>query len=198
MKLLVIGAGGREHAITLKLAQNENVEKIFVAPGNAGTESVSIAENVNITNIDDLLSFAKENKIDLTILGSEELLVAGIVDRFKAEGLKIFGPHQKAAMLEGSKTFAKDFMKKYGVKTAAYENFDNYDKAHQYLNQCEFPLVIKASGLAAGKGVIIAQNRVEAEDALKDIMLDSKFGTAGAEVVIEEFRRSGSLYTLIL
>ncbi len=187
MKLLVIGAGGREHAITWKLAQNENVEKIFVAPGNAGTESVKIAENVNITDIDKLLEFAKVEKIDLTILGSEELLVAGIVDRFKEKGLKIFGPHQKAAMLEGSKTFAKDFMKKYGVKTAAYENFDNYEEAHKYIDKCDFPLVVKASGLAAGKGVIIVQNKVEAEEALKDIMLDSKFGNAGAEVVIEEF-----------
>lgn len=187
MKLLVIGAGGREHAIIWKLLQNENVEKIFAAPGNAGTESMEKTENLNITDIDELLKFAKENKIDLTILGSEELLVAGIVDKFQAEGLKIFGPHQKAAMLEGSKTFSKDFMKKYGVKTAEYENFDNYDKAFAYLDKCDYPLVIKASGLAAGKGVIIAQNRQEAEEALKDIMLDSKFGSAGAEVVIEEF-----------
>lgn len=187
MKLLVIGAGGREHAIIWKLAQNDNVKKVYAAPGNAGTESIDIAENVNINDVDGLLAFAKENKIDLTILGSEELLVAGIVDKFQAEGLKIFGPHQKAAMLEGSKTFAKDFMKKYGVKTAAYENFDNYDEAFKYLDKCEFPLVVKASGLAAGKGVIIAQTRAEAEEALKDIMLDEKFGNAGAEVVIEEF-----------
>lgn len=187
MKLLVIGAGGREHAIIWKLLQNENVDKIYAAPGNAGTASMEKTENINISDIEGLLKFAKTEKIDLTILGSEELLVAGIVDKFQAEGLKIFGPHQKAAMLEGSKTFSKDFMKKYGVKTAAYENFDNYDKAFAYLDNCEYPLVIKASGLAAGKGVIIAQNRSDAEEALKDIMLDSKFGNAGAEVVIEEF-----------
>jgi len=187
MKLLVIGSGGREHAIVWKLLQNENIQKIYVAPGNAGTETMEKTENINLSDIDSLLNFAKGNKIDLTILGSEELLVAGIVDKFQAEGLKIFGPHQRAAMLEGSKTFSKDFMKKHGVKTAEYENFDNYDKAYAYLDKCEYPLVIKASGLAAGKGVIIAQNRVEAEEALKDIMLDSKFGQAGAEVVIEEF-----------
>ena len=187
MKLLVTGAGGREHSIVWKLAQNSKVEKIYVCPGNAGCETVSIAENVNLKTIDEILVFAKENKIDLTILGSEELAVAGIVDRFAVEGLKVFGPHQAAAMLEGSKAIAKEFMKKYNVKTAAYETFDEYNKAKAYVETGEFPVVIKASGLAAGKGVIIAQNLEEAIDALNDIMLDKKFGDSGNEVVIEEF-----------
>lgn len=187
MKLLVTGAGGREHAIVWKLAQNKKVSKIYVVPGNAGCETVEIVENINLKSIDEILKFAKENKIDLTILGSEELAVAGIVDRFAKEGLRVFGPHQAAAMLEGSKAIAKEFMKKYGVKTAAYETFDNYDKAKSYIENGEFPIVIKASGLAAGKGVIIAQNLEEAIDALKEIMLDKKFGDSGNEVVIEEF-----------
>lgn len=187
MKLLVTGAGGREHAIVWKLAQNKKVSKIYVVPGNAGCETVEIVENINLKSIDEILKFAKENKIDLTILGSEELAVAGIVDRFAKEGLRVFGPHQAAAMLEGSKAIAKEFMKKYGVKTAAYETFTEYDKAKNYIENGEFPVVIKASGLAAGKGVIIAQNLEEALEALKEIMLDKKFGDSGNEVVIEEF-----------
>lgn len=187
MKLLVTGAGGREHAIVWKLAQNKKVSKIYVVPGNAGCETVEIVENINLKSIDEILKFAKENKIDLTILGSEELAVAGIVDRFAKEGLRVFGPHQAAAMLEGSKAIAKEFMKKYGVKTAAYETFTEYDKAKNYIENGQFPVVIKASGLAAGKGVIIAQNLEEAIEALKEIMLDKKFGDSGNEVVIEEF-----------
>ena len=187
MRLLVTGAGGREHAIVWKLAQNKKVQKIFVVPGNAGCETVSIAENVNLKTIDEILIFAKENKVDLTILGSEELAVAGIVDKFEEEGLKVFGPHMAPAMLEGSKAIAKEFMKKYNVKTAAYETFDDYEKAKSYVEAGEFPVVIKASGLAAGKGVIIAQNLTEAVEALKEIMLDKKFGDSGNEVVIEEF-----------
>ena len=187
MKLLVTGAGGREHSIVWKLAQNSKVEKIYVCPGNAGCETVSIAENVNLKTIDEILVFAKENKIDLTILGSEELAVAGIVDRFAVEGLKVFGPHQAAAMLEGSKAIAKEFMKKYNVKTAAYETFNEYNKAKAYVEAGEFPVVIKASGLAAGKGVIIAQSVDEAIEAVKEIMEDKKFGDSGNNTVIEEF-----------
>ena len=189
MKVLIVGAGGREHAIAWKISQNEKVEKIFIAPGNAGAELLEKAENVNLSNnIEEYVKFAKNNKIDLTFVGSEELLVAGIVDEFRKNGLKIFGPDKKAAILEGSKAFSKDFMKKYGIKTAVYEIFDNAEKAKEFLNNWrDFPVVVKASGLAAGKGVIIAQNHDEAIKAVEDIMVDEKFGSAGNQVVIEEF-----------
>ena len=189
MKVLIVGAGGREHAIAWKISQNEKVEKIFIAPGNAGAELLEKAENVNLSNnIEGYVKFAKNNKIDLTFVGSEELLVAGIVDEFRKNRLKIFGPDKKAAILEGSKAFSKDFMKKYGIKTAVYEIFDDANKAKEFLNNwSDFPVVVKASGLAAGKGVIIAQNHDEAIKAVEDIMVDEKFGSAGNQVVIEEF-----------
>lgn len=186
-KILLIGSGGREHALAWKMAQSSKVEKIFVAPGNAGTAQEQKCENVNLLTIEELLAFAKENQVDLTVVGPEALLVDGIADQFQAEGLAIFAPNAKSAHLEGSKTFAKDFMQKYGVKTASYQNFDAYEPAVQHLETVHFPIVVKASGLAAGKGVLICQTKLEAEEALKDIMLDSKFGGAGAEVVIEEF-----------
>ncbi|WP_304179844.1 phosphoribosylamine--glycine ligase, partial [Leptotrichia trevisanii] len=188
MKILIVGAGGREHAIAWKLFQNEKVEKIFVAPGNACVEMLPNAESVNLGSIDEYISFAKDNNVELTVVGSEELLVQGIVDEFHKNGLKIFGPDKKAAILEGSKAYSKDFMKKYGIKTAVYEIFDNSEKAKEFLNSWkDFPVVIKASGLAAGKGVIIAQNLNEAIKAVEDIMVDEKFGNAGSQVVIEEF-----------
>jgi phosphoribosylamine--glycine ligase len=187
MKILVIGSGGREHAIAWKFAQNKKVEKIYVAPGNGGTEKMEICENIILKTTEEMIKFAKENNIGLTMVGSEEMLVDGIVDEFEKSGLTIFGPNKKSAILEGSKAFSKDFMKKYGVKTAKYEIFTNYDKAISYIETIEYPTVIKASGLAAGKGVIIAQNKVEAEEAIKDMMLDSKFSDAGSEIVIEEF-----------
>ena len=190
MKILIVGAGGREHAIAWKLAQNKNIEKIYIAPGNAGSELIDIAENVELGSIREYIEFAKNNNIDLTIVGSEELLVQGIVDEFKKNNLKIFGPDKKAAILEGSKVFSKDFMRKYGIKTADYKVFDNPDEAEKYLKNCEkekFPIVIKASGLAAGKGVIIAQNLKEAEEAVKEIMIDKKFSSSGNQIVIEEY-----------
>ena len=188
MKILIVGAGGREHAIAWKMSQNKDVQKIFIAPGNAGAELIEIAENVDLKGIQEYIDFAKKNGIDLTIVGSEELLVQGIVDEFKKNGLKIFGPDKKAAILEGSKAYSKDFMKKYGIKTAIYEIFDNSGKAKEFLNNWkDFPVVIKASGLAAGKGVIIAQNLDEAIKAVEDIMIDEKFGNAGNQVVIEEY-----------
>ena len=190
MKILIVGAGGREHAIAWKLAQNKNIEKIYIVPGNAGSELIDIAENVELGSIREYIEFAKNNNIDLTIVGSEELLVQGIVDEFKKNNLKIFGPDKKAAILEGSKVFSKDFMRKYGIKTADYKVFDNPDEAEKYLKNCEkekFPIVIKASGLAAGKGVIIAQNLKEAEEAVKEIMIDKKFSSSGNEIVIEEY-----------
>jgi len=187
MKILIIGSGGREHAIAWKFAQNNKVERIYVAPGNAGTELLDRCENIDLSNIEEMVNFASNNKIGLTMVGSEELLVGGIVDKFEEKGLTIFGPNKKAAILEGSKAYSKDFMKKYGVKTAAYEIFTDYDSAIKYLDEIEYPTVVKASGLAAGKGVIIAQNKDEAVEAVKDMLLDHKFNQAGSEIVIEEF-----------
>lgn len=189
MKILIVGSGGREHAIAWKLSKNSKVKKIYVAPGNAGSVMLEKVENIILENdINAYVRFAKENEIDLTFVGSEELLVKGIVDEFKKNGLKIFGPNKKAAILEGSKAYSKNFMKKYGIKTAIYEIFDNAEKAIKFLKEYnEFPVVIKASGLAAGKGVIIAQNLDEAIKTVEDIMINDKFGEAGSQVVIEEF-----------
>ncbi|GAB6169788.1 phosphoribosylamine--glycine ligase [Clostridium carnis] len=187
MKLLLIGSGGREHALAWKLAKSDKVEKIFVAPGNGGTGTCNKCENINITDINELVVFAKENSIDLTIVGPEEPLTKGIVDLFKEENLKIFGPDKRGAELEGSKSFSKDFMKKYGVKTAEYQVFYNVDKALNYLENCEYPIVIKADGLAAGKGVAICQTKEEAKDTIKSFMIDDIFKGAGNKVVIEEF-----------
>ena len=187
MKILIVGSGGREHAIAWKISQNPKVTKIYAAPGNAYNKVIKNCENINLKTSNDILNFAIKEKIDLTIVGSEELLVDGIVDKFKENNLAIFGPNKEAAMLEGSKAFAKDFMEKYGVKTAKYKSFTDLDKAIKYLDEMSYPVVIKASGLAAGKGVVIAQNRNEAEETLKDMMLNKVFASAGDTVVIEEF-----------
>lgn len=187
MKVLIIGNGGREHAIAWKVAQNENVEKIYCAPGNAGTYGENKCENIDIKGNEKLLEFAKKNYIDITIVGPEAPLVDGIVDMFQNEGLKIFGPSKKAANLEGSKAFAKEFMKKYGVKTADYEVFTDGQSALKYLKGCTYPRVIKADGLAGGKGVIICQSLEEAEDAIKDFMINDVLGDSGKTVVVEEF-----------
>ncbi|KLI14386.1 phosphoribosylamine--glycine ligase [Brachyspira hyodysenteriae] len=187
MKILVIGSGAREHAICNNLLKNEKVSKVYCVPGNAGTAREKNCENVKISTIDEILNFAKKENIDLTIVGSEEMLVYGIVDKFEENGLKIFGPNKQAAILEGSKAYAKDFMKKYGVKTAEYELFTDYNKANEYLDKCSYPIVIKASGLALGKGVLICQDKQEAKNALEDIMVKKIFKDAGDEVVIEEF-----------
>ncbi|MBP6125574.1 MAG: phosphoribosylamine--glycine ligase [Leptotrichiaceae bacterium] len=189
MKILIVGSGGREHAIAWKLSQNKKIEKIFIAPGNAVIKLIPNAEIIELSNdIDEYVNFSKENNIDLTIVGSEELLVQGIVDKFKENELKIFGPNKKSAILEGSKVYSKDFMKKYGIKTAIYEIFDDFNNAKEFLsNYKNFPVVIKASGLAAGKGVIIAKDLDESIKAIDDIMITKKFGSAGDKVVIEEF-----------
>lgn len=187
MKLLLIGSGGREHAIAWKLAQSSKVDKIFVAPGNGGTAIENKCENVNVTDIDELVTFAKENDIYLTVVGPEDPLTKGITDKFKAEGLRCFGPDAAGAQLEGSKSFSKDFMKKYGVKTAAYEVFTDAEKALDYLYHCEYPIVVKADGLAAGKGVIICENKEEAVEAVKVCMVDDAFNGAGQKIVVEEF-----------
>ena len=187
MKILVIGSGAREHAICNNLIKNSKVSKVYCAPGNAGTAKEKNCENVKISTIDEILNFAKKESIDLTIVGSEEMLVYGIVDKFEENGLKIFGPNKQAAILEGSKAYSKSFMKKYGVKTAEYEVFSDYNKANEYLDKCSYPIVIKASGLALGKGVLICQDKQEAKNALEDIMVKKVFKEAGNEVVIEEF-----------
>ena len=189
MKVLIIGSGGREHALAWRVAQSEQVETIFVAPGNAGTALESNVENVPLAvdDIDALLDFAQNQHIDLTIVGPEAPLVAGIVDRFTAAGLACFGPTAAAAQLEGSKAFAKDFMARNGIPTAAYGNFTDIDEAIAFIQHNGAPIVVKADGLAAGKGVIIAQTVEEAEMAVKDMLAGNAFGEAGHRVVVEEF-----------
>ena len=189
MKVLIVGGGGREHALAWKTAQSEQVEKVFVAPGNAGTALEPKLENIAIdaSSIDELKSFALQNEIDLTIVGPEAPLVKGIVDRFQAAGLKVFGPSKGAAQLEGSKAFTKDFLARHKIPTAAYANFTNEDEAIAYIQQQGAPIVVKADGLAAGKGVILAQTNDEAIAAVKDMLSGNAFGKAGARVVIEEF-----------
>ena len=187
MKLLLIGSGGREHAIARKLGKNESVEKIYCAPGNGGTALENKCENIDITKINELLAFAKENNIYITIVGPEQPLIEGIVDLFKGEGLKVFGPAKSGAMLEGSKGFSKDFMKKYDIKTARYEIFYDDKKAIDYIKNEEFPLVIKADGLAAGKGVYICETLEDGINAINEIMVDDIFKGAGSSIVVEEF-----------
>ena len=189
MDILLIGSGGREHAIARKLSRSEKVDKIYVAPGNGGTEKENKCENIAYTDNNKLLEFAKENNIDLTIVGPEVPLIEGIVDLFKENNLKIFGPSQKAAMLEGSKVYSKEFMKKYGVKTAQYESFDNVDDALNYVKNANYPLVVKADGLAAGKGVIICNELSEAIDAVNSCMTEDIFNGAGKKIVVEELRK---------
>ena len=187
MKVLVVGSGGREDTLTWKLTQSEKVDKIFVAPGNAGTDE--LAENIDIkaSNIEELVTFATRKEIDLTFVGPEAPLVAGIVDRFRAEGLAVFGPTQQAAQLEGSKVFAKNLMQEYEIPTAKYESFTAADEAIAYIKEEGAPIVVKAEGLAAGKGVIVAQDTSEAIEAVETIMVDEKFGEAGIRIVVEEF-----------
>jgi len=189
MKILIIGNGGREHALSWKVAQNPKVSQVFVAPGNAGTALEHKVKNIDIAvdQIDALLNFAQENKIDLTIVGPEVPLSLGIVDQFEKEGLKIFGPKKVCAQLESSKSFAKDFLKKNHIPTAQYETFTQVSPALAYLENQSFPIVIKADGLAAGKGVIIAQTKEEAVHTVKDMLEQNRFGDAGAKIVIEEF-----------
>ncbi|BDR67743.1 phosphoribosylamine--glycine ligase [Clostridium tetani] len=187
MNVLIVGSGGREHAIAWKVSQNPKVEKIYCAPGNGGTALMDKCENIDVEEINFLADFAQKNTMDLTIVGPEVPLVNGIVDIFKERGLKIFGPSKKAAVLEGSKSFSKDFMKKYGVKTAAYEVFYEKDKALDYLKLCSYPIVIKADGLAAGKGVVICEDYSQGEDTITKFMVEDMFGDAGKKVVIEEF-----------
>ena len=187
MKVLIVGSGGREHAIATAVAKSPRVDKIYCAPGNAGIAALAECVNIGAMEFDKLVAFAKENAIDFTIIGMDDPLVGGVVDAFEADGLKVFGPRKNAAILEGSKAFSKDLMKKYNIPTAAYENFTDPAAALEYLETAKFPIVLKADGLALGKGVLICNTLEEAKDGVKEIMEDKKFGSAGNTMVIEEF-----------
>ena len=194
MNFLVIGQGGREHALVWKLKQSKRVNKVYCAPGNGGT--AQLAENVPLaeTDVDELVRFAKEKGIDYTIVGPENPLLAGIVDAFRAEGLAIFGPSQKAALIEGSKSFAKELMKAYNIPTGKYEVFTELEEALAYLDRQEAPIVVKADGLAAGKGVTVAHTIEEAKAAVQAMMAEKRFGEAGSKVVIEEYLKGEELF----
>ena len=187
MKVLIVGSGGREHAIAASAAKSSKVEKMYCAPGNAGIAEYAECVDIGAMEFDKLTAFAKEAEIDLVIVGMDDPLVGGLVDELEAAGIRTFGPRKNAAILEGSKAFSKDLMKKYNIPTAGYENFTDPDKALAYLETAKFPIVLKADGLALGKGVLICNTLEEAKEGVKTIMLDKKFGSAGNEMVIEEF-----------
>ncbi|WLD93739.1 phosphoribosylamine--glycine ligase [Alkalihalobacillus sp. AL-G] len=187
MNVLIVGKGGREHAIAWKIEQSEKVENVYVAPGNAGMTDVASCVPIDESAHEQLIDFAKKEKIDLTIVGPEQPLLDGLVDRFQEEGLRVFGPNRNAALIEGSKSYANDLMKKHQIPTAESASFTNYEEANAYLRKKGAPIVIKADGLAAGKGVVVAMTKGEAESALQSMMLDSKFGAASTKVVIEEY-----------
>ena len=187
MKVLIVGSGGREHAIAWKVAQSPKVDKIYCAPGNAGIAEFAECVPIGAMEFDKLAAFAKENQVDLTVIGMDDPLVGGVVDVFESQGLRIFGPRKNAAILEGSKAFSKDLMKKYGIPTAAYETFNSPEAALEYLETADMPIVLKADGLALGKGVLICNTREEAKEGVKTLMLDKQFGSAGDQIVVEEF-----------
>ncbi|GIN58447.1 phosphoribosylamine--glycine ligase [Lederbergia ruris] len=196
MNILVVGSGGREHALCKKVKESKLVSKVYCAPGNGGISEDAVLVPIQETDFSSLIEFAHEEKIDLTIVGPEVPLAAGIVDEFEAAGLRIFGPRKNAAILEGSKTFAKDLMKKYNIPTAAYETFTSYEEAKAYVHKNGAPIVIKADGLAAGKGVVVAMTEEEADQALEEMLLEAKFGKSSSKVVIEEFL-GGEEYSLM-
>ena len=187
MKVLIVGGGGREHAIAYCVAKSSKVEKMYCAPGNAGIAELAECVDIGAMEFDKLVTFAKEKEIDLAIVGMDDPLVGGLIDEFEKAGIRAFGPRKNAAILEGSKAFSKDLMKKYDIPTAAYENFDNADEALAYLETAKFPIVLKADGLALGKGVLICNTLEEAKAGVKEIMLDKKFGASGNTMVVEEF-----------
>ena len=187
MKVLIVGSGGREHAIAVSVAKSKQVEKIYCAPGNAGIAAVATCVDIGAMEFEKLADFAEENEIGLTIIGMDDPLVGGVVDVFEKRGLRVFGPRKNAAIIEGSKAFSKDLMKKYSIPTAAYENFDSPEKALEYLEKAKMPIVLKADGLALGKGVLICNTLEEAKEGVKTLMLDKQFGDAGNQIVIEEF-----------
>lgn len=187
MKILIVGSGGREHAIAYACSKSPKVDKIYCAPGNAGISELAECVPISAMEFDKLADFAAEKEIDLTVIGMDDPLVGGIVDLFEAKGLRVFGPRKNAAILEGSKAFSKDLMKKYNIPTAAYETFTSADDAKKYLETSEYPIVLKADGLALGKGVLICNSKEEALAGVDELMLDKKFGDAGNTIVIEEF-----------
>ena len=187
MKILIVGSGGREHAIAYACSKSPKVDKIYCAPGNAGISELAECVPISAMEFDKLADFAAEKEIDLTVIGMDDPLVGGIVDLFEARGLRVFGPRKNAAILEGSKAFSKDLMKKYNIPTAAYETFTSADDAKKYLETSEYPIVLKADGLALGKGVLICNTKEEALAGVDELMLDKKFGDAGNTIVIEEF-----------
>ena len=187
MKVLIVGGGGREHAIATSVAKSPKVDKIYCLPGNAGIAELAECAPIGPMEFDKIVAFAKEKEVDLTIVGMDDPLVGGLVDELEAAGIKTFGPRKNAAILEGSKAFSKDLMKKYNIPTAAYENFDNPEDALTYLDTAAMPIVLKADGLALGKGVLICNTVEEAKEGVKSIMLNKDFGSAGNRMVIEEF-----------
>lgn len=187
MKVLIVGSGGREHAIAWSVSRSPKADKIYCAPGNAGIAEYAECVNIGAMEFEKLADFAQENQIDLTIIGMDDPLVGGIVDEFESRGLRVFGPRKNAAILEGSKAFSKDLMKKYGIPTAAYETFDTPEAALNYLETAPVPIVLKADGLALGKGVLICNTREEAKEGVKTLMLDKQFGHAGDRIVVEQF-----------
>ena len=187
MKVLLVGGGGREHAIATALVRSSRVDKLYCAPGNAGIARIAECVPIGVMEFDRLTAFAKEKDIDLTVISMDDPLCAGIADAFEAAGLRVFGTRKNAAIIEGSKAFSKDLMKKYGIPTAAYEIFDDAEKALAYLETSRYPIVLKASGLALGKGVLICEDREQARAGIAELMVDKKFGTAGDQIVIEEF-----------
>ena len=187
MKILIVGSGGREHAIAAAVAKSPRADQIYCAPGNAGIGQIAECVPIGAMEFDKLVAFAKEKAIDLTIVGMDDPLVGGLVDEMEAAGLRVFGPRKNAAILEGSKAFSKDLMKKYNIPTAAYENFDDPQKALAYLETAKMPVVLKADGLALGKGVLICETLADAREGVRTIMEDKKFGAAGNRMVIEEF-----------
>lgn len=189
MEVLVVGGGGREHALVWKIAQNQSVKKIYCAPGNGGIAKIAECVPIKATDIENMVKFAKDKSIDLVVVAPDDPLAMGMVDRLMDAGIRAFGPVKAAAIIESSKSFSKDLMKKYNIPTAGYEVFDCYEKAIEYLGKCKYPMVVKADGLAAGKGVIIAENYEQAFKAVKKIMDDRVFGEAGSKVILEEFIR---------
>ena len=196
MKVLIVGSGGREHAIAASVAKSPAVDKIYCAPGNAGIGQIAECVDIGAMEFDRIVAFAKEKAVDLTIVGMDDPLVGGLVDEMEAAGIRTFGPRKNAAILEGSKAFSKDLMKKYGIPTAAYENFDSAKEALAYLDTVKFPIVLKADGLALGKGVLICNTLEEARAGVKSIMLDKQFGAAGTRMVIEEFMQGREVSVL--
>ena len=198
MKVLVVGSGGREHAIVTSISKSDKVSKIYCAPGNAGIAALAECVDIGVMDFDKLVAFAKDKAVDLVVVAPDDPLVAGAVDAFEAAGIRAFGPRANAAIIEGSKAFSKDLMKKYGIPTAAYENFTDADSALKYLETATFPIVLKADGLALGKGVLICNDLEEAKAGVKEIMLDKHFGSAGNTMVIEEFMTGREVSVLCL